>query len=182
LQYARGLSQCLPPETDPGEAVYAIWRFYRFVIQHDYALEWMRAKIRASLGYTAEKPSSWMDGEQSAPRLRLDKLFSNQFYDYVDQLMFKDFLHPIMTFLKKNLVFAASGQITKSGKPILIQYIETKNLKDRIFLPVVYRDESVGNIFTYTIPGTPLFLGGSSTKISWAFTGVLVDRSNIEQI
>lgn len=64
-----------------------------------------------------------MDGEQSAPRLRLDKLFSNQFYDYVDQLMFKDFLHPIMTFLKKNLVFAASGQITKSGKAILIQYI-----------------------------------------------------------
>jgi len=64
-----------------------------------------------------------MDGEQAAARLRLDKLFSNQFYDYVDTLMFKDFLHPIVTLLKKNLVFAASGQITQSGKPILIQYI-----------------------------------------------------------
>jgi len=83
----------------------------------------MRAKIRASLGYEAEKPNAWMDGEQAAARLRLDKLFSNQFYDYVDTLMFKDFLHPIVTFLKKNLVFAASGQITQSGKPILIQYI-----------------------------------------------------------
>lgn len=39
-----------------------------------------------------------------------------------------------------------------------------------------------GNIFTYTIPGIPLLLGGTTEKISWAFTGVLVDRSNIEQI
>ena len=69
-----------------------------------------------------------MDGEQSAARLRLDKLFSNQFYDYVDNLMFKDFLHPIITFLKKNLVFIAGPQMTKSGKPILLQYIESKNL------------------------------------------------------
>jgi hypothetical protein len=64
-----------------------------------------------------------MDGEQSAARLRLDKLFSNQFYEYVDQLMFKEFLHPFLTFLKRNVVFAASGQITQSGKPILVQYI-----------------------------------------------------------
>ena len=69
-----------------------------------------------------------MDGEQSTARLRLEKLFSNQFYDYVDNLMFRDFLHPIITFFKKNLVFAATGQITESGRPILIQYIENKNL------------------------------------------------------
>lgn len=94
------------------EAVYAIWRFVRFVVQHDYALEWIRAKIRATLGYEAEKPNAWMDGDQSAPRLRLDKLFSNQFYDYVDQLMFRSFLHPFLTFLNKNIVFAADGQIT----------------------------------------------------------------------
>ena len=74
-----------------------------------------------------------MDGEQSASRLRLDKLFSNQFYDYVDKLMFRDFLHPIITYFKKNLVFAASGSITESGKPILVQYIENKNLMDKIF-------------------------------------------------
>ena len=90
------------------------------MVQHDYSLEWMRAKIRASLGYEAEKPSSWMDGEQAAARLRLDKLFSNQFYDYVDKMMFKDFLHPVMTFLKKNVVFAAAGPITQNGKPLLV--------------------------------------------------------------
>lgn len=122
-----------------------------------------------------------MDGDQSAGRLRLDKLFSNQFYDYVDQLMFRDFLHPFLTFLKKNVVFAASGQITESGKPILVQYIQSKNMKQKIFLPVVLRHSS-GNIFTYTIPGIPLLLGGTTDKISWAFTGVLVDRSNIQQI
>jgi hypothetical protein len=141
----------------------------------------MRAKVRASLGYEAEKPNAWMDGEQSAGRLRLDKLFSNQFYDYVDKLMFRDFLHPIITFFKKNLVFAASGQITDSGMPILVQYIENKNLLEKVFEPVIFvRPE--GNIFTYTIPGLPLMLGGTSGKVSWAFTGVIVDRSNIEQI
>ena len=151
------------------------------MIQHDYTLEWMRAKVRASLGYEAEKPSAWMDGEQSGARLRLDKLFSNQFYDYVDKLMFRDFLHPIITFFKKNVVFAASGAITQSGRPILMQYIENKNLMDKVFEPVVFAHDS-GNIFAYTIPGIPLLLAGSSKKVSWAFTGVLVDRSNIEQI
>lgn len=142
----------------------------------------MRAKIRASLGYEAERPSSWMDGEQSEARLRLDKLFSNQFYDYVDTLMFRDFLHPVMTFLKKNVVFAATGAITKSGKPILIQYIEYKNLMNKIFLPVVFQHQNSGNIFTYTLPGIPLLLSGTNGRVSWAFTGVLVDRSNVEQI
>ncbi len=80
-----------------------------------------------------------MDGDQSAPRLRLDKLFSNQFYEYVDQLMFRDFLHPFLTFLKKNVVFAAAGPITESGKPILVQYIESKNMREKVFLPVVLR-------------------------------------------
>ena len=178
MKYAHGLSGCLPDKTDPVEAVYAIWRFYRFVLQHDYTLEWMRAKIRASLGYEAERPSSWMDGEQSANRVRLDKLFSNQFYDYVDKLMFKDFLHPIITFFKKNLVFVAGPQITQSGKPILLQYIESKNLMEKTFLPVVFLQPS-GNIFSYTVPGIPLLLGGTNSRVSWAFTGVLIDRSNI---
>jgi hypothetical protein len=48
-------------------------------------------------------------------------------------------------------------------------------------LPVVLRHKGT-NIFSYTIPGIPLLLGGTTDKISWAFTGVLVDRSNIEQI
>lgn len=81
----------------------------------------MRAKIRAGLGYEAEKPNAWMDGEHQAERLRLDKLFSNQFYDYVDKLMFKDFLYPIMTFLRRNTVLALSGELTESGRPILVQ-------------------------------------------------------------
>ena len=138
----------------------------------------MRAKIRASLGYEAEKPSSWMDGEQAAARLRLDKLFSNQFYDYVDKMMFKDFLHPVMTFLKKNVVFAAAGPITQNGKPLLVQYIESKNFFPETFIPMVYQSAK-GDIFTYTIPGIPLLLGGTTSSVSWAFTGVLVDRSNI---
>jgi hypothetical protein len=48
-------------------------------------------------------------------------------------------------------------------------------------LPVVLNHKGT-KIFTYTIPGIPLLLGGTTDKISWAFTGVLVDRSNIEQI
>lgn len=123
-----------------------------------------------------------MDGEQSASRLRLDKLFSNQFYDYVDQLMFRDFLHPILTFFKKNLVFAAKGEITESGKPILIQFIENKNLMEKTFLPVLFQLPQGGSLFAYTIPGIPLLLAGSTGSMSWAFTGVLTDRSNIEQI
>lgn len=51
VEYAKGLKGCLPESTEPVEAVYAIWRFVRFVVQHDYALEWIRAKIRATLGY-----------------------------------------------------------------------------------------------------------------------------------
>lgn len=61
-EYSKGLKKCLPESAEPVEAVYAIWRFVRFVIQNDYALEWMRAKIRATLGYEAEKPNAWMDG------------------------------------------------------------------------------------------------------------------------
>jgi hypothetical protein len=152
------------------------------VIQHDYSFEWMRAKIRSALGYEAEKPNAWMDGEQGAARLRLDKLFSNQFYEYVDQLMFKDFLHPIMTFLKKNLVMGVSGHLTESGKPIITQYIESKNLFDQTFVPIIYQNNKAGNIFSYTIPGIPLLLGGGTSTFNWGFTGVLVDRSNIEQI
>jgi len=87
-----------------------------------------------------------------------------------------------MTFLKKNVVFAATGSITESGKPILIQYIENKNLMDKIFLPVVFQHRQAGSIFAYTLPGIPLLLAGTNSKISWAFTGVLIDRSNIEQI
>jgi len=75
--------------------------------------------------------------------------------------MFRDFLHPFLTFLKKNVVFAASGQITDSGKAILVQYIESKNLVGKVFFPVVLKHSS-GDIFSYTIPGIPLLLGGAS--------------------
>ena len=119
-----------------------------------------------------------MDGEQAAARLRLDKLFSNQFYDYVDKMMFKDFLHPVMTFFKKNVVFAANGPITKNGNPLLVQYIESKNFFPQTFIPVLYKSIK-GDIFTYTIPGIPLLLSGVSNGVSWAFTGTLMDRSNI---
>lgn len=103
------------------DATYAMWRFFRYLVQNDYAYEWMRAKIRATLGYEAERPNSWMDGENDAKRLRLDKLFSNQFYDYIDKLMFKDFMYPLLTFFKTNTVIALSGRASQSGKPILLQ-------------------------------------------------------------
>lgn len=119
------------------KSVYAMWRFYRYVVQHDYALEWMRAKIRSGLGYEAEKPNAWMDGELGAARLRLEKLFSNQFYEYLDTLMFKDFLYPIITFLRQNTVLAISSELTESGKPILVQIFSTHNYLEKVFLPVV---------------------------------------------
>lgn len=62
-----------------------------------------------------------MDGLNSAERLRLDKLFSNQFYEYVDTLMFRDFLYPLLTFFKQNTVVALTGKVTLSGKPMLFQ-------------------------------------------------------------
>ena len=83
----------------------------------------MRAKIRSGLGYEAERPNSWMDGQQAEKRLRLDKLFSNEFYDYVDALMFRDFLYPFMTFFKKNVVVGIDGKLTASGLPMLLQFI-----------------------------------------------------------
>ena len=101
----------------------------------------MRAKIRSSLGYEAEKPNAWMDGEQSAKRLRLDKLFSNEFYAYVDKLMFKDFLFPLMTFLKKNVVVGLEGSVTNSGKPMILQFIESRNIVEEFFKPIIFKNE-----------------------------------------
>lgn len=97
--------------------------------------------------------------------------------------MFKDFLFPIMTFLRRNTVIALSGNLTESGKPLFIQSLETHNYLPEIFKPFVFSIEGSGvPIFAYTIPGIPLLFAGSSEKIAWAFTGVLVDRSNVEQI
>ncbi len=82
-----------------------------------------------------------MDGEQSAKRLRLDKLFSNEFYDYVDKLMFRDFLFPLMTFLKKNVVVGLEGAVTTSGKPMILQYIESRNINEEFFKPIVFAND-----------------------------------------
>ena len=73
-----------------------------------------------------------------AERLRLDKLFSNEFYDYVDNLMFRDYLFPLMMFFRKNVVVGVDGQWTESGWPILLQLIESRNIKEKIFLPIVF--------------------------------------------
>lgn len=121
-----------------------------------------------------------MDGENSAPRLRLDKLFSNQFYEYVDKLMFKDFLYPLMTFLKSNTILIAPGKTTKSGKPILIQSVETHNYMPTVFEPVKFwKVFAKDHFFTYTIPGLPILFAGSYGDFAWSFSGVLVDRTNI---
>lgn len=52
-EYALGLGACLPENVNSVEAAYTIWRFFRYIVQHDYIYEWMRAKIRATLGYEA---------------------------------------------------------------------------------------------------------------------------------
>lgn len=52
--------------------------------------------------------------------------------------MFKDFLFPLMTFLKKNVVVGLEGELTVSKKPILLQYIESRNIFDEIFKPVIF--------------------------------------------
>ena len=55
--------------------------------------------------------------------------------------MFKDFLFPLMTFLKKNVVVGLDGTLTASGKPILLQYIESRNILDEVFIPVVFSND-----------------------------------------
>lgn len=62
LEYSKGISTCLPEGVNPVEATYIIWRLFRYLVQHDYVYEWMRAKIRATLGYESERPNAWMDG------------------------------------------------------------------------------------------------------------------------
>jgi len=37
-------------------------------------------------------------------------------------------------------------------------------------------------VFSFTVPGLPLLLAGSNKDIAWAFTGIVVDRTNIEQL
>ena len=51
-----------------------------------------------------------------------------------------------------------------------------------IFRPVILAENDKQPIFSYTIPGLPLLFAGSSESFAWAFTGVLLDRSNVEQI
>lgn len=144
----------------------------------------MRAKIRSTKGYEAQKPNSWMDGEQKQERIRLDKLYSNQFYDYVDKMMFRDFLYPLMSFLKQNTVIGINPDIIKSGSHSLFtQKIVTKNYMKNIFYPIILQHfEIKDQLFAYTIPGIPLLFSGVSKNIAFGFTGVLVDRSNVEQI
>lgn len=51
--------------------------------------------------------------------------------------MFKDFLFPLLTFLKENTVIGLTGKSTKSGKPIILQSLKTRNFLPKVFEPVV---------------------------------------------
>jgi len=55
--------------------------------------------------------------------------------------MFKDFLFPLLTFMKKNVVIGLEGSVTASGKPILLQFIESRNIIEEFFQPVVFSNE-----------------------------------------
>ena len=95
--------------------------------------------------------------------------------------MFKDFLFPLLTFFRENTVIAIGKKSAEGGNPILFQSLRTKNYLPKVFEPVLFDLPGFKNtIFSYTIPGFPLLIGGSTSSVSWSFTGVLVDRSNIE--
>jgi acyl-homoserine lactone acylase PvdQ len=96
--------------------------------------------------------------------------------------MFKDYLYPLMTFLRKNIVVVAPQKLTKLGQPILVQSLETHNYLPKMFEPVVLKVGDTPAVFAYTLPGLPLLFAGSTPTLAWSFTGVLVDRTNIEQI
>lgn len=55
--------------------------------------------------------------------------------------MFKYFLFPLLTFMKKNVVIGLEGSVTASGKPILLQFIESRNIIEEFFQPVVFSNE-----------------------------------------
>ena len=50
--------------------------------------------------------------------------------------MHRDYLYPILTTLRKNIVIAAGGHYTKSGKPLLVNVWETRNYPTDLFFPV----------------------------------------------
>ena len=50
--------------------------------------------------------------------------------------MYREFLYPLVTTLRKNIVLAVSGSFTHSGKPLLINVLETRNYPTQLFAPV----------------------------------------------
>lgn len=111
----------------------------------------------------------------------MEKLYSNDYLDELEDVIYRDFLYPFMTAIKENEVVAVSGDHCKNGNPILINMLKTRNLNVDIFLPVILHVNGK-EIFAFTLPGLPLLLAGSSTEVAWAFTGILVDRTNVESL
>lgn len=58
-QYVQGVRKCGLDWQE--EQVYAIWRFVRIVLTHDYFYEWIRGKIRGLHGYESLLDSSIQD-------------------------------------------------------------------------------------------------------------------------
>lgn len=47
--YLAGLNECGVHWSERN--LYAVWRLYRFMVNHDYFYEWLRGKVRGLTGY-----------------------------------------------------------------------------------------------------------------------------------
>lgn len=150
-------------------------------MNNDYMYEWIRTEMRGQFGYEILKANAFTDGDQKGERLRLEKLYSNDFLDSLEDMIFRDYLYPLITTIKSNEVVAVSSIYSKSKQPMLFATLNTRNYNVDPFFPVVIPIAGK-DVFSFTVPGLPLLLAGSAADIAWAFTGMLVDRTNIEQL
>jgi len=96
-------------------------------------------------------------------------------------MIFRDYLYPLITTIRSNEVVAVSPAYSKSGQPLLYNSISTRNYNVDVFFPITMKIDG-SEVFSFTIPGLPLLFAGSTKDVAWAFTGIMVDRTNIEQI
>jgi len=74
-----------------------------------------------------------------------------------------------------------SSTYSKSGEPLLYASLNTRNYNVDVFFPVVIKISGT-DVFSFTVPGLPLLLTSSTKDVAWAFTGIMVDGTNIEQL
>lgn len=63
----------------------------------------------------------------------------------------------------------------------MISRLKTRNINMDVFFPVEMNIAGK-TAFAFTLPGLPLLLTGATDDIAWAFTGILIDRTNVETL